>query len=234
MAFTSFLSRFSLMRVLVLPVICTAVFVVLVFIFPIQSLQAAEPTASSVEVPGTYGDAMRWYERSAKVGNSRAQFYLGMLYEQGLRGEPDIKSAIAWFTKAAEQGHCQAQLKLGLLHYQGTLTEQNYKEAAHWFEKAAAQSSSQAIYNLALMLVRGLGVAKDAKQAAALFEKIVDRGLNEAALHLAVLYGAVDKNADKNPDNLKQDKLRALVWLEWAKGKGLAPDPAFSRNSPRA
>jgi len=198
-----------------------------------------EPDAQPVAVPENYGDAMRWYERAAKAGNARAQFYLGMLYEQGGRGKPDPQAAITWFTKAAGQGHRQAQLKLGLLYYQGphqgpgqnTGIEQNYEEAAKWFEKAAAQSSSQATYNLALMLVRGLGVRKDAKRAAELFEKAVTRGLAEAALHLAVLYGQEDKKGKngKEPDNLKQDKLRALMWLEWATGKGLNPDPAFHK-----
>jgi TPR repeat protein len=231
MIFTSFPSRIPFMRLLLLPVIYTVFFMVPVLTVSSHTLYAAESSANNVEVPGTYGDAMRWYERSAKAGNARAQFYLGMLYEQGLRGKPDAKSAISWFTKAAEQGHRQAQLKLGLLYYKGTLVEKNFEQAAHWFEKAAAQSSSQANYNLALMLVRGLGVTKDAKRAAAMFEKVVDRGINEAALHLAVLYGAEDKKpgnkSEKKSDNLKQDKLRALMWLEWAKGKGLAPDPAF-------
>ncbi len=193
---------------------------------------AAEPASQKpVAVPENYGDAMRWYERAAKAGNARAQFYLGMLYEQGLRGKQndksDQKAAITWFAKAAGQGHRQAQLKLGLFYYQGIGIERNYKEAAHWFEKAAAQSSTQATYNLALMLVRGLGVDKDAARAANLFEKVARRGMTEAALHLAVLYGQEDRKGDKKPDNLKQDKVLALTWLEWALGKGLKPDPAF-------
>ena len=191
----------------------------------------AEDSSSprSVAVPETYGDAMRWYERAAKTGNARAQFYLGMLYEQGYRnkagGKPDLKAAIGWFEKAAGQGHLQAQLKLGLIYYQGTLVGKDYEKAAAWFEKAAAQSSTRAAYNLALMLVRGLGVKKDAARAAALFEKAATRGLSEAALHLAVLYGQEDKK--KNSDNLKQDKILALMWLEWAVGKELKPDPEF-------
>ena len=225
MIFTSSPSRLSLIPVTLLPVLCAAIFVVSFSTLPAQRLHAADRVAA----PGNYGDAMRWYERSAKAGNARAQFYLGMLFEQGHRpnsgGKPDAKSAIAWFTKAAEQGHRQAQLKLGLIYYQSTLVEKDYAEAVRWFEKAAAQSSSQAVYNLALMLVRGLGVKKDAKRAATLFEKIVDRGSHEAALHLAVLYGTAENT--KNPDNLKQDKILALMWLEWAVGKGLAPDPAF-------
>lgn len=197
---------------------------------------AAEPASQKpVAVPENYGDAMRWYERAAKAGNARAQFYLGMLYEQGLRGKQidksGQKSAITWFTKAAGQGHRQAQLKLGLLYYQGIAIKRDYKAAAHWFEKATAQSSTQATYNLALMLVRGLGVDKDAARAAKLFEKVARRGMTEAALHLAVLYGQEDSpkggQGDKKPDNLKQDKVLALTWLEWALGKGLKPDPAF-------
>jgi len=217
---------FSRLRFIALPAFLMALTAIMVA----SAAGAAEPKNDTLGVPGNYGDAMRWYERSAKRGKARAQFYLGMLYEQGQKspdGKPDIKEAIAWFTKAAGQGHRQAQLKLGLIYYQGKSIAQDYKESAHWFEKAAAQGSSQAKYNLALMLVRGLGVAKDAARAAELFEEVVIRGIKEAALHLAVLYGQADRKGDPKDDNQKQDKLLALMWLEWAKGQGLNPDPDF-------
>ena len=39
-----------------------------------------------VPVPENYGQAMRWYERAAEGGDAKAQFYLGVLLESGVRG----------------------------------------------------------------------------------------------------------------------------------------------------
>jgi TPR repeat protein len=163
----------------------------------------SDKAAGGVGAPGSYGDAMRWYERSAKAGNARAQFYLGMLYLRGRRGAPDPAAAAAWFEKAAAQGHHQAQLKLGLMYYEGEGVARSYEKAAALFERASSRSA-QAAYNFASMLERGLGVGKNPARAAEVFETAVARGIEEAALHLAVLYGQDDKKTDdKKTDDTK-------------------------------
>ena len=58
-----------------------------------------------VDVPKTFGDAMRWYETAARVGHPAAQFYLGFMYQTGLRVEKDPVEAAQWYERAAHQGH---------------------------------------------------------------------------------------------------------------------------------
>ena len=48
----------------------------------------------------------------AEKGNSRAQYYLGEMHEQGLGTKQDIDEAFKWYTKAAEQGDPLAKRKL--------------------------------------------------------------------------------------------------------------------------
>ncbi|TDI58337.1 MAG: sel1 repeat family protein, partial [Alphaproteobacteria bacterium] len=49
------------------------------FLFTGAGLATADTGA-----PKTYGDAMRWYEETARAGNPRAQFFLGLMYERGI------------------------------------------------------------------------------------------------------------------------------------------------------
>lgn len=48
----------------------------------------------------------------AEKGNSRAQYYLGEMHEQGLGTKQDIDEAFKWYAKAAEQGDPLAKRKL--------------------------------------------------------------------------------------------------------------------------
>ncbi len=79
-------------------------------LFALGLIIAATGSGSAqVETPGTYGDAMRWYQRAAEAGSAKAQFYLGMLHETGTNRPIDATEAARWFAKAARQGHALAQ-----------------------------------------------------------------------------------------------------------------------------
>lgn len=52
----------------------------------------------------------------AQKGNTRAQYYLGEMHEQGLGTKQDIDEAFKWYTKAAEQGDPMAKRKLAHRH----------------------------------------------------------------------------------------------------------------------
>lgn len=50
----------------------------------------------------------------AEKGNSRAQYYLGEMHEQGLGTRQDADEAFKWYVKAADQGDPLAKRKLAL------------------------------------------------------------------------------------------------------------------------
>jgi len=68
---------------------------------------------------GDYAAALRAFRPLAEQGQARAQFNLGVLYDDG-RGVPqDHREAAKWFRLAAEQGNATAQNNLGLMFERG-------------------------------------------------------------------------------------------------------------------
>lgn len=48
----------------------------------------------------------------AEKGDTRAQYYLGEMHEQGLGTKQDVEEAFKWYAKAAERGDPMAKRKL--------------------------------------------------------------------------------------------------------------------------
>ncbi len=58
----------------------------------------------------SYGEALRWLEKSARLGYSRAQFELGNIYRFKAGIEPDLKQAYLWYSLAAAAGMADAAI----------------------------------------------------------------------------------------------------------------------------
>ena len=190
-------------------------------VFAFAVLVAAAPAlAAEVPVPKNYGEAMRWYERAAEGGNAQAQFYLGVMLENGVRGEPDAKAAAGWYLKTAEQGHLEAQSRIAEMYYEGRGVARAPIEAMRWFEAAAEGGWPRAQYNLALMYERGIGAAANARHAARWYERAVDSGIDAARRQLSYLYAV-------GGPGLEPDPIRALMWLEIAAEAGLEDEGEY-------
>ena len=66
---------------------------------------------------------------AAEQGHARAQYNLGLMYDDG---------------QGVEQGHVWAQYNLGLMHSIGRGVLMDMEKAYYWFYLAAAQGSEQA------------------------------------------------------------------------------------------
>lgn len=128
-------------------------------------LSAPATAIADVDVPQTYGAAMRWYQRAAEDGNADAQFLLAQRYERGVVGPVDLSQAATWYRRAAEQGHAEAQFKLASMLARGDGVDADPAMAVAWYEKAAAQGLAVAQYNLGVAYLNGEGVARDADMA---------------------------------------------------------------------
>ena len=103
---------------------------------------------------------------TAELGDTHAQFNLGVHYHDGDHGLPqDFAEAARWYHKAAEQGFAPAQNNLGALYWMGDGVPQDRAEAVRWHRKAAEQGDPNAQYNLGTSLAYGRGVPKDLQQA---------------------------------------------------------------------
>lgn len=172
--------------------------------------------AAAVEVPTTYGDAMRWYKQAAEGGAANAQFFLGRMYETGQSRKRDPALAATWYRRAAAQGHRLARYRLGQMYLTGTGVGQSYTLAAKWFEMAARQDLHEAQYNLGYLYDRGFGVDRDPGVAATWYRKAAVRGLGPAQYNLGVLLAG-----GGGAGGPAADLIEAWVWLSLAADNGV-------------
>jgi TPR repeat protein len=129
---------------------------------------------------GDYMTAMNELHPLAEQGLAPAQFYLGLMYENGQGVPQDYQEAAQWYLKAAKQGHDRAQNNLGKLHEEGLGVEQDHIIAVQWYRKAAEQGLSVAQFNLAEMYVGGRGIEPNTDQAQAWYRKAAAQGHKKA------------------------------------------------------
>jgi TPR repeat protein len=114
---------------------------------------------------GDYATTLNLLRPLAEQGHVRAQYNLGLMYNNGQGVRQDYAAAMSWYRKAAEQGHVAAQTNLGVMYDNGQGVPQDYAAAMSWWRKAAEQGHASAQYNLALMYLKGHGVPQDYVQA---------------------------------------------------------------------
>jgi uncharacterized protein len=133
-----------------------------------------------------------WMRRAAEHGDTEAQFWLGVAYEQNWFGTVDIQEATKWYRKAAEGGNPDAQFELGQKYQDGEIVDQDYKLAAEWFRRAADHvpdlgGAGQAKNRLGQLYMEGLGVPQDYAQAYFWFSlNVSEASALEAKAHLTM------------------------------------------------
>lgn len=80
----------------------------------------------------------------AENGYAEAQYYLGMMYDDGKGIERDSALAAEWYRKAAEQGIAAAQSNLGAMYETGDGVQTDYIQAVKWYRLAAGQGDEEA------------------------------------------------------------------------------------------
>lgn len=103
--------------------------------------------------------------KKAEQGDAKAQYSIGLMYNNGQGVTQDFKQAFYWFKKSAEQGFANAQGDLGVMYDKGKGVIQNYKQAFNWYKKSAEQGYASAQYNVGLMYYQGTGITQNFKNA---------------------------------------------------------------------
>ncbi|RVU73113.1 MULTISPECIES: tetratricopeptide repeat protein [Lactobacillus] len=117
---------------------------------------------------GDYRKAKKYYEESAKLGNTQAACNLGYIYEYGRTGEKNHEKAFDWFKKSADNNNANAAYKVGDAYFYGDGVPRNDSLAFQYYSQASsiARSSngrdddikSDIYYRIALCLHVGRGV----------------------------------------------------------------------------
>ena len=93
---------------------------------------------------GDFKIALREWQPLAEQGDARAQFYFGLLYENGDGVPLDYTKARQWSEKAAAQGDAKAQLYLGLQSSFGQGVPMDVVDAYMWYSLAAGNGNAHA------------------------------------------------------------------------------------------
>lgn len=96
---------------------------------------------------GDYQTALKEFRPLAEAGVARAQYGLGVMYDNGEGVPQDYAEALRWYRKAAEQGGASAQYNLGNLYRRGQGVPQDYIEAHKWFNLSAVAGDADAVNN---------------------------------------------------------------------------------------
>jgi TPR repeat protein len=108
-----------------------------------------------------YAAALEDFRPLAAQGDADAQFFLGLIYFEGLGVAQQHKEAFKWFHLAADQGGAEAQWYVGIMHANARSVEKNETEAVKWYRLAAAQGFGNAQSFLGMAYANGKGVTRD-------------------------------------------------------------------------
>lgn len=85
------------------------------------------------------------YRNLAETGDTNAQNWLGIMYQEGKVVPQNDAEAVKWYRKAAEQGYAHAQRNLGWMYRNGKGVPRDDAEAVKWYRKAAEQGHAEAM-----------------------------------------------------------------------------------------
>src|SRR5215831_3360658 len=93
--------------------------------------------ADKAYVRGDYQKARTDIEFLANGGDPRAQYDLGLMYDQGQGVQQSDAKAMEWYERAAQQGEPRAQYNLGLMYLNGQGVPQDLVKAYYWISLSA-------------------------------------------------------------------------------------------------
>jgi TPR repeat protein len=160
----------------------------------------------------SYDAAMRWFQKSADLGNADAMMGISWICGNG-RGVPqDDNKTLHWLKMSAEHGNADAMWLLGNDYKDGKIVPQDYAEAMRWYKKSADSGSADAMGRIGDLYEYGLGVPQDYAEAMRWYKKAADLG-NAPAMFVIAGFYLFGKG-------VPMDETQARVWLKKASAMG--------------
>ncbi|MCW5761435.1 MAG: sel1 repeat family protein, partial [Phenylobacterium sp.] len=100
-------------------------------------------------------------KEGARLGDNRAERYVGMALLNGDGVERDEVAAMAAFRSAAQQGNVDAMIDIAVMLALGEGVPADAVQARAWYRRAADKGSVHALRGLGAMLARGEGGAAE-------------------------------------------------------------------------
>ena len=148
---------------------------------PIQAQDALPAFSEGLAAyeSGDYAAAVRVWRIHAARGEAKAQYNLGVMYDNGKGVPEDNAEAVKWWRLSAKQGDADAQYNLGVMYDNGKGVPEDNAEAVKWWRLAAEQGNAKARNNLGYMYDEGKGVPQDYVRAHMWFNLAAAQGKEE-------------------------------------------------------
>lgn len=163
---------------------------------------------------GDYDAAVTNLTEGAMQGYAIAQFYLGLMYHQGIGIDVNFERAMQLYALSAQQGMARAQFNLGLMYDRGEGTQQDYREAYYWYQQAAEQGDADAQYALGTMNFYGQGRPQNYPEAIRWYQESARQGHRDSQFNLGVMH--------MNGLGTESNPVVALTWFTMAADNGSA------------
>ena len=156
-----------------------------------------------------YDKAFTLAKASAEQGNDKGLNLVGVIYENGLGTEKNIKKAIEYFTKASQLANANAYCNLGVIYYESREgIEIDYNKAIEYYTNAINAANGQIDRDLSgkpesqigeIYMKGGYGVEVDYNNAKEYYLKAIEKNNSDAAVNLGWMYStgkgvSVDNN----------------------------------------
>lgn len=92
-------------------------------------------------------EAVKWYEKLAKLGEEEAMYRLGECFRDKNSGKRSCRKSFLWYKRAAERGHKEAMEELGFCYQKGIGVKKDLATAAEWYEKAGMHDKAERLRN---------------------------------------------------------------------------------------
>jgi len=136
-----------------------------------------------------YQSAYALFRPLAEKGNSSAEYYMALMYDEGRGVKQDPSAAVGWYTLAAQQGHMDAQYNLGVAYASGMGVASDMGQAIDWWKRAAQLGSVDAQFNLGLVYFIGQGnIEVNLDNALNWWQKAAGHGDAVAQYQLGMMY----------------------------------------------
>lgn len=91
-----------------------------------------------------YTQAFEWWSKAAAQGFAKAEYNVGVCYENGMGVEKNTVKAFEWYSKAATQGFSHAEYNVSICYGNGIGVEKNNIKSCTWMSRAANNGSLDA------------------------------------------------------------------------------------------
>jgi TPR repeat protein len=158
------------------------------------------------------GEALKWYDKGAKLGAPAALTAAARLYGQGAGGSNNIQKATLYMRRAAQAGSVNAALELGesLFSSGGYYIAVDKQEALMWLKRAAESNNTRAINRLAEWYLK----SGSAESALPYLQKAAQRNTFTAYYSMYRIYSGVGKEGALDTVKAKETFEKALALKE--------------------